>query len=94
MKYLVLTYAVVEDFIEKRTPFREAHLALARNAHARGELLLAGAVSDPVGALLIFHTDSPDAVDRFVRADPYVAQGLVKSWKIRPWAVVVGGHSQ
>jgi uncharacterized protein len=94
MKYFALMYEVVEDFIEKRTPFREAHLTLARDTHARGELLLAGAISDPVGALLIFQTDSRDAVDRFVRADPYVTQGLVKNWKIRPWAVVVGGDSQ
>jgi uncharacterized protein YciI len=93
MKYFALMYEVVEDFIEKRTPFREAHLTLARDTHARGELLLGGAISDPVGALLIFQADSRDAVDRFVRADPYVAQGLVKGWKIRPWAVVVGGDS-
>jgi len=92
--FYALTYDAVDGFREKRTPFREGHLALVREAHARGELLMAGAVGDPIEqALLVFRADSPDVAERFARADPYVTQGLGLNWKVRPWHVVVGGDA-
>jgi uncharacterized protein YciI len=91
MTHFALVYDVVDGFIDKRTPFRPAHLALVRDAHARGELLLAGALGDPPdGALLVFRADKADVVERFAGADPYVTNGLVKRWRVRPWTVVVG----
>jgi hypothetical protein len=89
--HYLLLYDYVENAVERRAPFREAHLTLAREALARGELLMGGAFADPVdGAALLFRTDSPDAVEAFVAKDPYVASGLVTRWRIRPWTVVVG----
>lgn len=88
----VLFYDYVEDIVERRGPFREAHLARVREAHERGTLLMAGALSDPVdGALLVFKVDDPSLVEAFVQGDPYVQQGLVTSWRVRPWTVAVGG---
>jgi uncharacterized protein YciI len=94
MRYFALSYDVVPNFIERRTPFREAHLRLVRDAHDRGLLVLAGALGDPPdGALLVFRGDSASAVEDFARADPYVREGLVTAWHVRPWAVVIGaGH--
>jgi len=92
MKYFALMYDVVDGFIDKRMPHREAHLALVNGAHARGELAMAGALGDPPnGALLVFRSDTPEAAERFARADPYVMQGLATRWHVRPWNVVVGG---
>jgi uncharacterized protein YciI len=91
MRYFALMYDVVDGFVDKRLPFREAHLALVRAAHARGELVMAGALADPAGALLVFRADSPEPAERFARADPYVTNGLATSWRVRPWNVVVGG---
>jgi uncharacterized protein len=91
MHYL-LFYDLVDGYIEKRGVFREQHLALARAAHDRGELVLAGAFSKPAdGAVLVFKGDSPAAAEAFARADPYVKNGLVKGWRVRPWTVVIGG---
>lgn len=28
---------------------------------------------------------------RYARQDPYVVNGLVARWEIRPWTVVIGG---
>ncbi|MGB2669547.1 MAG: YciI-like protein [Candidatus Acidiferrum sp.] len=94
MGYYALFYReVVPDFITRRTLFREEHLGLAREAHARGELLLAGALSDPPdGALLVFRGENPASAENFVSKDPYVLNGLVKRWEIRPWTVVVGNQ--
>jgi uncharacterized protein YciI len=87
----LLFYDYVEGAVERRAPHREEHLRLARESLARGELVMGGAFAEPVdGALLLFETDDPGVVEAFVRRDPYVAGGVVTSWRIRPWTVVVG----
>lgn len=89
--YYILFYDVVDDFINRRAPLRESHLKLAREAHERGELLMAGALSEPVdGAALIFRADDRSVAEQFAENDPYVKKGLVKSWRVRNWTVVIG----
>jgi uncharacterized protein YciI len=91
MPYYVLFYDVVDDFAERRAPYRETHLRLAQEAHGRGEILLAGALGMPPDrALLIFRANDASIADAFARADPYVVNGLVTRWEIQPWAVVIG----
>src|SRR5262245_9084674 len=75
--YFVLQYEVVDDYVRKRAPFRDEHLKLVRDAHARGEILLAGALGDPPdGALLVFRSPTTATAEAFARADPYVLHGL------------------
>jgi uncharacterized protein len=89
--HYLLFYDVVPDYLERRAAFRAEHLALARAAHARGELVLGGALADPVdGAVLLFRGESPEAAERFAAADPYVTHGLVRRWWVRAWTTVVG----
>ncbi len=91
--YYMLLYDVVDNFIERRAGFRDAHLQLAREAHERGELLLAGALADPVdGAALVFTTEDRSVAERFAQNDPYVTGGLVNGWRVREWNVVIGGR--
>ena len=90
MHYLLL-YDVSPDYLERRAEFRAEHLTLAWQATARGELILGGALADPVdGAVLLFKGESADIVERFVSKDPYVKNGLVVRWRVRPWTTVVG----
>lgn len=90
--HLVLIYDLVDDYLDRRGPLREEHLALARAAHERGDLALAGAFAEPADrALLVWSTEDESVVRAFAEADPYVANGLVQHWEIRPWNVVVGG---
>jgi uncharacterized protein YciI len=90
MNYYALFYYVVENFVERRTPYRAEHLQLAREANQRGELLLAGAMSDPAdAALLIFRAPDKTVVENFARRDPYVTSELVARWQVRPWNVVI-----
>jgi uncharacterized protein len=89
--YFLLLYELVDDYLERRVPLRNDHLALARAAHERGELVLAGAFADPADAVaLVFRSDDASTVEAFVDADPYVENGLVTAWRIRPWTVVIG----
>ena len=90
VKYFALFYDVDDGFVEKRAPFREQHLRLIREAHARGEVVMAGALGDPPdGALLVFRAPSSVVAEEFARQDPYVRQRLVVAWKVKPWMVVV-----
>ena len=90
--YYLLLYDVVDDYLERRGAYRAEHLALARAAHERGEIVLAGALADPAdGAVLVFKGDDRTAAERFAQNDPYVKNGLVSRWRVRDWTVVVGG---
>ena len=85
---------VVDGFVSRRTASREEHLQLVGKANRRGELLLAGALGDPVDrALLVFRTQDRSIAEDFARNDPYVVNGLVTRWEVQPWAVVIGNDS-
>ncbi len=93
--HFLLFYDVVPDYLTRRRALREEHLTLAREAVARGELLLGGALADPAdGAVLLFRGDSPRVAERFAEADPYVRQGLVTAWRVREWTTVVGNLAE
>lgn len=92
--YWLLLYEVVDDYVQRRTPFRDRHLAHASAAHDRGELVLAGALADPAdGAVLVFKADTAEVAEAFAAADPYVLEGVVTGWRVRAWTVVIGGDS-
>jgi uncharacterized protein YciI len=89
--HFLLFYDVVEDYVERRAPLRGAHLKLAKEAIERGELVLGGALANPVdGAVLLFKGSSPDVAATFAKADPYGTNSLVTKWRVREWTTVVG----
>ena len=91
MRHYLLFYEVGEDYVAQRAKFRDEHLAKAWAAIRRGELVLGGALANPIdGALLLFLGDSPAVAEEFARADPYVTGGAVKRWYVREWTTVVG----
>jgi len=93
MSYFALFYDVVDGFADRRMPHRPAHLAKINEAHARGDLVMAGALGDPPeGALIVFTGETAEIAQQFARADPYVTQGLVTRWRVVPWHVVIGAR--
>lgn len=89
--HFLLTYNLAPDYLERRAEFRNAHLKLAWEAQERGELVLAGALDDPADrALLVFDCESAQTPQLFAATDPYVTNGLVRSFHVRPWTTVVG----
>ena len=90
MHYL-LFYELGDDYLSRRGEFRNAHLDLAWKASERGELVLGGALANPIdGAIVLFKGDSPEVAERFAKADPYVTNGIVKRWHVREWTTVAG----
>lgn len=89
--HFLLIYEVVSDYVEKRTPYRKEHLSLVQKGFDAGDIVLAGALADPAdGSVLVFRGTGPEAAERFAQNDPYVANGLVTSWRVRKWNTVVG----
>jgi len=89
--HFLLIYDLSPDYLERRTAFRAEHLALAWKTAGEGRLLLGGALADPVDrAMLLFDGDTAAVAENFARADPYVRNGLVIGWQVRPWTTVVG----
>lgn len=90
MHYLLINETSA-DYLERRGEFREEHLRMAWESSARGELVVGGAVGEPIdSAILLFQGDSPAAAETFARTDPYVLHGLVTSWSVKPWHTVAG----
>lgn len=93
MHYLLM-YELAPDYLERRGEFRTEHLKLAWQAQERGEMVLAGALAEPIDtAVLLFSSQSPEPAERFAADDPYVRHGLVKSWRVRQWNTVVGADA-
>jgi uncharacterized protein YciI len=94
MHYL-LFYEAGENCVERRAPFRAAHIKYAREAVARGALVLGGGLGNPVdGSVLLFRGSSPAVAETFAAADPYVTNGVVKAWRVREWTTVVGRDAE
>jgi len=90
--YYILFYKTVDNYVERRAPYRDAHLAYANAAHERGELVMAGALDEPAdSAVLVFKGEGPAVAEKFAQNDPYVKDGLIMEWRVRPWTVVIGG---
>lgn len=89
--HFLLFYEVGDDYLSRRAEFRDKHLEKAWMASERGELVLGGALADPVDtAVLLFKGDSPEVAETFAKVDPYVTSGLVKRWYVRKWTTVAG----
>jgi uncharacterized protein YciI len=87
--HYLLLYDYVDDMLERRGPHRDAHLARIRAARDDGHLVMAGALGDPPGGgALVFRGLGPGQIEEFVRTDPYVEAGLVKSWQFERWNLV------
>ncbi len=81
----VLRYTAVEDFMPLAMANGVAHVARLHEFHDRGVLLMAGTMQEPMNgeALAIFTTR--EAAEEFVAGDPFVLNGVVATWHIRPW---------
>ncbi|WBL25281.1 YciI-like protein [Zunongwangia sp. HGR-M22] len=91
MNYYILTYHLVDSYLEERGKYREEHLAMAKKGEANGEIVMAGALDEPADkAIFIFKSESESAATNFAENDPYFKNGLIKEYSVRKWNVVIG----
>jgi uncharacterized protein len=94
VKHYILFLEFDESYESRRPQFRNVHLEKAWAAVERGELILAGALTDPLDTgIILFRGESAEVVERFVKDDPYINNGLIRSWRIREWVTVVGNDA-
>ena len=88
MKY-VMTYRAVEDFLPMARENGPAHVARLHEFRDRGVLLMVGTFDEPMNgdAMGVFTTR--EAAEEFIAGDPFVLNGVVASWTVRPWNEVL-----
>lgn len=84
------TYAVDSD--DTRDRVRPDHHAYLRSL---AELRGSGAfVGGDAGALLVFETTDPAALDSILAADPFAQAGVITATDVREWKIVSGTWSR
>jgi uncharacterized protein YciI len=88
MKY-VLLYASADDVASKAPPVFPAHQARLREFHERGDLVMVGTFEDAQrdGSMSVFRTR--EAAEEFAAGDPFVLEGVVRSYEVRGWNEVL-----
>ena len=84
MKYVVF-YESAEDVAAKAPAFFAEHVARYQKYVQEGSLLMIGTFADPQrdGSMAIFATR--EAAEEFVSGDPFVLNGVVRSYTIKEW---------
>lgn len=87
MQFLVLGYDGTDDSaLERRMAAREAHLALGDKMRLEGTLLYAAAILDDadkmVGSAMICDFPSRDALDQWLKVEPYMIGGVWKKVEV------------
>lgn len=88
MKYMMI-YDMAPDGLEKARRHYQAHRARLDEFHARGVLVMAGPLVNPIDRALGIFT-SREAAEEFIQGDPFVTGGAVGQWTIREWDEVYG----
>ena len=74
-----------EDVLEKRDPYRQAHLdGLAKQKEA-GVLITIGPTKDITKVFGIYEADSDATVRQLIEADPYWQNGIWTEYDVREW---------
>ncbi len=80
--------------LEKRAPYREAHIAHMKKQLETGNVILAGVIDHPpTGALITFRNLKPNDIEQIAQQDPYFINGIVTKYTIKPYIAVAGDPS-
>lgn len=84
MKF-VLWGRYCENALERRTPFREEHLAGLQRQKDSGLLLTLGPTEGSTHVFGIYEADSREQVEALIRADVYWRNGIWTGFEVHPW---------
>jgi len=83
VKYVLIYESPADLDLEKLRAVFPDHRARWAVFQEQGTLLLIGPYADRDGALAVFTTQ--EAAEEFAATDPFVLNGLVGRWEIKPW---------
>lgn len=84
-KNYLLEYNYVKDILEKRVPFRDAHIKLAKSLMNDG-LIAGGPVNPTTGAFFLFNSTDISPIKKFIKEDSYMNNDLVTGYNIKEWS--------
>ena len=85
MARFVLWGTYCENALEKRTPFREEHLAGLQMLKDTGTLITLGPTEASTHVFGIYEADSKIEVEALVKGDVYWREGIWTAVEIHPW---------
>jgi uncharacterized protein len=84
----VVNYAEYIDDGEKVSSLRPNHREYMDELFAQGTLIAGGPFNDGSGALFVYDVDSVEDAQAIVDADPFLAGGAFRSYRLAEWTVV------
>ena len=85
MARFVLWGTYCENAIEKRAPFREAHLSGLKQQKEAGTLITLGPTEGSTHVFGIYEATSRDVVEALVHNDIYWREGIWTAVEVHPW---------
>jgi uncharacterized protein len=85
MPKYVLSGHYCEDVLEKRAPYRQAHLEGLAAQKAAGTLITLGPTQDLKRVFGIYDADSEATVRALIEGDPYWQQGIWTDYEVHEW---------
>jgi uncharacterized protein YciI len=85
MPKYVLTGCYCDDVLEKRAPYRQAHLDGLAQQKAAGILITIGPTKDLRQVFGIYEAPDEATVRQLVESDPYWQQGIWTEYEVTEW---------
>ncbi|NCJ08251.1 hypothetical protein GS597_17400 [Synechococcales cyanobacterium C] len=85
MAKYVMWGSYCENVLEKREPFRQAHLEGLAAQKAVGTLITLGPTEDLKKVFGIYEADSEVAVRQWIESDPYWKNGIWTDYEVHAW---------
>jgi hypothetical protein len=82
---IVLWGTYCDNALEKRTPYREEHLAGLQKLKNAGTLITLGPTEGSTHVFGIYEADRLEQVETLVKDDIYWRQGIWTDVKVYPW---------
>jgi len=84
MKFAILGFDG-PDGAAKRKIYRTAHLAKLEVLHTQERVLLAGALTDGAGSLIVISAESLAEAETLAKEDPYTVNGVFERVEVHPF---------
>lgn len=85
MPKYVMWGSYCEDVVEKRAPFRQAHLDGLAQQKAAGTLITIGPTKDLTKVFALYDAENAEIVKALVEADPYWQHQIWTEYQVYEW---------
>ena len=85
MSKYIMWGSYCDNALEKRSPYRQAHLAGLAEQKERGILITLGPTKDNTKVFGIYEADSEDIVRKSIESDPYWQNDIWTKYEIKEW---------